>query len=128
MDFYRSLSEWSTENEITALATNAFWDYMKALPENVGEIDYAEDIIEIFSYIDKARFALVPLRLSFSLDLNDPDDTSGAFSYTFDLEYAEMRIGSFTAVFDPKINLIDKDLEIDDFKLVKKFCKSVKRK
>ncbi|MBP0990309.1 MAG: hypothetical protein J5874_03935 [Oscillospiraceae bacterium] len=128
MDFYRSLSEWSTENEITVLATNAFWDYMKSLPENVGEIDYAEDIIEIFSYIDKSRFSLVPLRLSFSLDLNDPDDTSGAFSYTFDLEYAEMRIGSFTAVFDPDINLIDEDLEIDDFKLVKKFCKSVKRK
>ncbi len=125
MGIYNSLTEWSAEKDIRTVTERRFWEYLKGLPEKLNEDDLAEDTIEIFSMVDKAKFLLDEVKLSYEIALCDGLESAGFFTYSLDLVYAEMRIGSFTAVYDEDANSLEDFLQLEEPKLIKKFCRSV---
>ena len=125
MEIYNRLTEWSAEKDIRTVTERRFWEYLKGLPEKLNEDDLAEDTIEIFSMVDKAKFLLDEVKLSYEIALGDGLESAGFFTYSLDLVYAEMRIGSFTAVYDEDANSLEDFLQLEEPKLIKKFCRSV---
>jgi len=124
MSIFKSLTDWRTEKDIHKVSECRFWEYLKGLPEKIDEDDLAEDAIEIFSLIDKTRFSLEGVKLSYEIALGDECESEGFFTYSFDLIYAEMRIGSFTVIYDEEANSVEDFLQLEDPKLIKKFCRS----
>lgn len=124
MAIYENIMQWASENDIRKVTEELFWEYLKGLPEKIDDDDTAEDTIEIFSMIDKARFSLDAVKLSYEIALGEDTESEGFFTYSFDLVYADMRIGSFTAVYDDSAEVVEDFLQLEDPKLIKKFCRS----